>query len=77
MHSGKTLPIATGMARAANRSAADRIEQEDRAFFERVREAYQARAAAEPDRIVVLDAAQTPEQVWQALQTEVEGRFSW
>ena len=71
------LPVATGMARAANRSAADRIEQEDRAFFERVREAYQARAAAEPDRIVVLDAAQTPEQVWQALQTEVEGRFSW
>ncbi len=71
------LPVATGMARAANRSAADRIEQEDRAFFERVRAAYQARAAAEPDRIVVLDAAQPPDQVWQALQAELEGRFSW
>jgi dTMP kinase len=35
----------------------DRFEREDRAFFERVRAAYQARAKAEPERIRVIDAA--------------------
>lgn len=35
--------------------AADRFERESRAFFERVREAYLARARAEPHRFLVLD----------------------
>ena len=35
----------------------DRFEREDRAFFERVREAYRARARAEPERIRVIDAS--------------------
>ena len=37
--------------------ALDRFEREDRGFFERVRNAYLARAKAEPERIRVLDAA--------------------
>lgn len=57
------LPVADGRARAAGRGAADRIEGEADAFFERVRKAYRARAMAEPGRFRVLDASGTPEQV--------------
>lgn len=51
------LPVAQGLARAGARGAADRIEQENEAFFERVRTAYRARAAAEPHRFRVIDAS--------------------
>ena len=48
-------PVEVGMARAGNRSEPDRIEQEEYAFFARVRESYLQQAAAEPNRFVVLD----------------------
>ena len=57
------LPVATGRARAAGRGAADRIETEADAFFERVRDAYRKRADAEPARFRVIDASQTPDSV--------------
>lgn len=44
-------------ARRAKVRAADRFEQEQLAFFTRVREAYLARARAEPERIRVVDSA--------------------
>ena len=56
-------PAAAGLERARRRNAgagpaaADRFERERAEFFERVREGYLARAAAEPERIVVIDAA--------------------
>lgn len=43
-------------ARRAKVRAADRFEQEQVAFFTRVREAYLARARAEPERIRVVDS---------------------
>lgn len=49
------IPVAQGMARARERGALDRIEQEDLAFFERIRDTYLARARMEPQRIQVLD----------------------
>ena len=57
------LPVSTGRARAAGRGEVDRIEVEGDSFFERVRDAYRARAAAEPRRFRVLDASATPEAV--------------
>ena len=51
-----------GRARISDR-AADRLEREDGPFFAAVAEAYDALAAAEPDRIAVIDASQPPEAV--------------
>jgi dTMP kinase len=47
----------------------DRIESETLAFFERVRERYLARAAAEPSRIHVVDATGSREAVAARIQT--------
>ena len=53
-----------GRQRARGRDLVpDRIERERDEFFERVRAAYLARAAAEPRRIRVLDAARPPDAV--------------
>ncbi len=65
------LPVEQGAARVAARGAADRFEAEQSAFFERVRSSYLARAAAEPARIRVIDAAPALPQVQQALAAEL------
>ena len=41
----------------------DRLEAEDDAFFAAIAAAYEALAAAEPDRIRVLDATRTPDEL--------------
>ncbi len=58
------LPVAVGMERASSRPGApDRFESEHLAFFERVRASYQACAAREPQRIRVIDAQRSFEDV--------------
>lgn len=57
------LPVEVGLARAAARGKLDRFEQEQRSFFEAVRQTYLARAAQAPERYRVLDAAQPLSQV--------------
>jgi len=61
------LPVEIGLARAAARGRLDRFEQEGHGFFEAVRHTYLRRAAAEPQRYRVLDAAQPLSAVQQAL----------
>ena len=58
-------PVELGLTRVRQRngSALDRFESERAAFFERVRAAYLARAAAEPVRIAVVDASDTADAV--------------
>ena len=53
---------AAGLARISDRPA-DRLEREDGGFFASVAAAYDELAAAEPDRIAVIDASQAPEAV--------------
>ena len=53
---------AEGLGRIAGRDA-DRMERAGGEFFTRVAQTYDALAAAEPDRYVVLDATQPPETV--------------
>jgi dTMP kinase len=57
------LPAEQAAARRASAREADRIEQQDLDFFERVRAGYAARAAKAPGRIVRVDASGTVEQV--------------
>jgi dTMP kinase len=59
-----TLDPASARARTDTRGEApDRLEREDDEFFARIRDAYLDLAAAEPQRIRVLDASLPPEQV--------------
>jgi len=53
---------------AALQTHPDRFEREDRAFFERVRGAYLARAQRHADRIHVIDAGQSLEQVKKSVE---------
>ncbi|WP_263262880.1 dTMP kinase [Pseudomonas entomophila] len=52
------LPVEVGLARAAARGRLDRFEQEARGFFDAVRQAYLARATANPRRYQIIDASQ-------------------
>ena len=60
------IPVQLGLERARGRGALDRFEQEDIAFFERVRAAYLARASQQA-HYHVIDASQTLDAVQQDL----------
>ena len=60
-------PVETGMARANSRGEPDRLDVEKAEFYTRVRDAYLALAAGEPERFVVIDAAGTLAEVSHAL----------
>ena len=69
------LPVDTGLARAALRNGddgPDRFESEQRAFFERVRGTYLARARQEPRRFRVIDAARPVDDVSADVRAAVE-----
>jgi len=57
------VPVSVGLARARMRGEGDRFEQEQGAFFERVRLAYLERARREPERFRVVSAAGEPRAV--------------
>jgi dTMP kinase len=72
-------PVPQALQRAQQRNAgaaADRFESERTEFFERVRAAYLARAAAEPRRIETVDAAQSVDEVAARILKLLEVR-SW
>jgi len=56
---------------AASGRALDRFENEGVEFFERVRRAYLARAAAEPNRIRIIDATRTIEEIQKNLEEAI------
>ena len=67
------LDPVTGLERAARRGQPDRLERADLSFHQRVRQSFLDLARQEPERVTVLDATHTPDQlarrVWDAVQT--------
>ncbi|HAG92790.1 MAG: dTMP kinase [Pseudomonadales bacterium] len=71
------VPVAVGLARAKGRGVLDRFEQEDIAFFERVRGTYRERAQGNPAYHLV-DAGQALPQVQAELDkvlVQLKGRW--
>ena len=73
-----TLWFDLAPATAANRRVAarspDRFEQQDVAFFERVRDGYLDRMRVSPERFVRIDASQSPAKVWSQIIDALEAR---
>jgi len=68
------LPPATAAKRRAAAREADRFEQQDLDFFERVRGGYAARAAAAPDRFARIDASGSVESVARQIDAVMDAR---
>ena len=73
------VPVALGLKRAARRRGSanpDRFEAETIDFHDKLRQAYLALAAAEPDRCVIIDASAPKEkvarQVWRAVNSRLQ-----
>jgi dTMP kinase len=72
-------PVENALARARRRNAGapeDRFERERSEFFERVRNLYRARAAAEPERFAIVDATQSVDEVGAQILEQLRAR-SW
>lgn len=67
------LPPEVGARRRTN--TPDRLERESMEFHERVRHEYLRLADAEPDRIIVIDAVGTPEEVFSEIRGVLEERY--
>lgn len=62
------IPIEVARQRLANNISLDRFEQEQGAFFEKVRQAYLARSQKNPARFAVIHAEQTRDEVQKSLE---------
>ncbi len=69
------LPVEQGLERASRRGDADRFEQEPSRFFERVRQAYLARAKSSASRFEIIDASGEMDQVWSHIDSVLERRL--
>ncbi len=74
------VPAAVGLARAKRRrgqGAADRFEAESVEFHEQLRDAYRALAAAEPQRIVLIDGRAprdvVGDRIWEVIEQRLLG----
>lgn len=66
------VDVDQGLARAQQRGALDRFEQESRTFFDAVRAAYWQRIQQSPGRFAVIDASVELTRVQQQIQTELD-----
>ena len=66
------LPVELGLKRAGSRGSLDRFEQEQKTFFEQVREAYLQRARQAPQRFRIIDAGQELVAVQRQLDRVIE-----
>jgi dTMP kinase len=68
------IAVDTALDRARQRGA-DRMEAEDHVFYQRVRDAYHALSAAEPARVIPIDATGSPDAVAARVWTVVSARL--
>jgi dTMP kinase len=71
------LPPQVAAERRAAARAPDRFEQQDTAFFSRVRQGYAQRMAQAPERFVRLDADHEREAVWSQIEQALEQHPWW
>ncbi|MFH1496129.1 MAG: dTMP kinase [Pseudomonadota bacterium] len=67
------VPLEVARQRLSASVTLDRFEQEKQDFFQRVRQAYLARAAEFPERIRVIDSTRTVPQIRAELETLLGG----
>ena len=65
------LPGTIAEARRSKARAPDKFEKMDLSFFEKVRQEYLRRAKADSKRFHLVDATQTPDVIWNKLQSLV------
>ena len=65
------LPAEVAAQRRAAAREADRFETEDLAFFGRVRDAYRARQAGDPARVLAIDALRSIEDIRKLLEEDL------
>jgi len=68
------LPAELAAERRAAARSPDRFEQLDLAFFNRVRQGYEARMKQAPQRFVRINSAQSRELVWAQIVAQMEQR---
>ena len=66
------VSVEVGMERTESRAAKDRIELEERAFFERVRSVFVSRSEAFPDRIKLIDANDSVEGIQSKIRAYID-----
>ena len=66
------VSVEVGMERIESRAAKDRIELEERAFFERVRSVFVSRSEAFPDRIKLIDANDSVEGIQSKIRAYID-----
>ena len=66
------ISVEIGMTRIEARAAKDRIELEERAFFERVRSVFISRSEAFPKRIKLIDASGTINDIHEQIRLLVD-----
>jgi dTMP kinase len=62
------VPVEVGLQRIQQRGAADRIEAEQSAFFQRIRQVYLSRAKQNPQHYKIIDANQSQQAVYAQLE---------
>ena len=66
------ISVEIGMTRVEARNAKDRIEQEERAFFVRVRSVFIERSKIYPDRIKLINAERSVVEIQTQIQSIIE-----
>ena len=69
-------PVEVGFKRIKSRGKTDRFEEQNRDFFERIRESYLNRARLEPKRFCVIDASQSLVEVSDRIELVLKEKFS-